>query len=219
MGRIELLKQKIEKWQKELNYLAIAGDGDQKELGQVLRQLEAALREQGVDLEVCVPFEDGETDIDAISVQETVREMKSKMKEELIRLAQPGIERIDFFDSWADGSVLVRMDHGESFRLSGTPALYLRFLAENTGESACDGKVSWKTIDEIREHVAERTGATPRTGTVAMMVHNLRAAFMKNGYNPYYIESRRSPGGYRLNRRLGKDESQASIPGLLSDPE
>lgn len=109
----------------------------------------------------------------------------------------------------ADGSWLVRVDAGKEFALPPMLGELLATLAWDSGLSS-DGLVGWKTVGELGELVAKRTGQALTRHAVTQNVYRLRRALFERGnVNPHLVQTHHR---YGLRFALRRGEAGGAAP-------
>ncbi len=113
--------------------------------------------------------------------------------------AVPGITLLHF-DWQPDGSAVAYLD-GKPVRLSAAPASLLQVLEEDTG-LVTDALVGWKSLAEVKERMAKKTGQVLSTGGLNNVVYRLRQAlWTQAGLHNDYIQRKPRKGLIRFARR------------------
>jgi hypothetical protein len=95
----------------------------------------------------------------------------------------------------ADGSVEFAIDGGDKFSLGPRLAEVFQFLASGDKDrSEKDALVGWRSRTEIIKFLEESTGKSFRTNYVNNMVHLLKEALRKAGYDRGMIQTHRQKG-------------------------
>ncbi len=94
-----------------------------------------------------------------------------------------------------DGYGVVSIDGGRKFVLAPQLAEVFRFIATgDRSRSEKDPLVGWRTRDEIREFLADTEGRSYPRRYVNNLVHRLRQALRKAGYDLNLVQSHRQKG-------------------------
>jgi len=103
----------------------------------------------------------------------------------------------------ADGSWLTRVDAGKEFPLPPILGELLAVLAWDSGVST-DALVGWKTVEELGELLAKRTGQVLSRHAVTQNVYRLRQVLFERGnVNPHLVQTHRRYGLRFALRRGG----------------
>jgi hypothetical protein len=94
------------------------------------------------------------------------------------------------------GSVTVRIDAGEWFRLSRGDARILALLTRVP--LASDGFPGWISYDELGEQIAQKTGSPPTRRAVIQAVHRIRKALKDADLNHYLVRVDAKAGRLRF---------------------
>ena len=93
-----------------------------------------------------------------------------------------------------DGMADVRIDGGKQFRLPPTLADLMNALSVDNGVSD-DDFVGWKTLGEVAEYLAGRSGRPVTKRAITQNVYRLRKElFDRGGVNPYLVQTNRRRG-------------------------
>jgi hypothetical protein len=93
-----------------------------------------------------------------------------------------------------DGMADIRIDGGKQFSLPPTLADLLTALSIDNGLSD-DEFVGWKTLGEVAEYLARRSGRPVTKRAITQNVYRLRKElFDRGGVNPYLVQTNRRRG-------------------------
>lgn len=93
-----------------------------------------------------------------------------------------------------DGMADIRIDGGKQFTLPPTLADLMTALSIDNGLSG-DAFVGWKTVPEIAEYLAKRSGKAVTKRAITQNVYRLRKElFDRGGVNPYLVQTNRRRG-------------------------
>lgn len=93
-----------------------------------------------------------------------------------------------------DGMADIRIDGGKQFTLPPTLADLMTALSIDNGLSD-DAFVGWKTVREIAEYLATRSGKPVTKRAITQNVYRLRKElFDRGGVNPYLVQTNRRRG-------------------------
>ena len=112
------------------------------------------------------------------------------------RAAAAGASKIEMRAA-RGGAALVRIDEGEWFRLARGDARLLRLLAR-TSEKDADGFPAWLTYDQVKDAIAEKTGARPTRRAIVESVYRIRKALKSVDLNEHLLQVDRDRGRLRF---------------------
>ena len=108
-------------------------------------------------------------------------------------LAESGTSSLEI-KSRPDGMADIRIDGGKKFTLPPTLADLMTALSIDNGLSE-DAFVGWKTVGEIAEYLAKRSGRPATKRAITQNVYRLRRElFDRGGVNPYLVQTNRRRG-------------------------
>jgi hypothetical protein len=120
-------------------------------------------------------------------------EAQVKPSRPLRYLAESGTFSVEI-KARADGMADIRIDGGKQFTLPPTLADLMTALSIDNGLSD-DAFVGWKTVREIAEYLARRSGKPVTKRAITQNVYRLRKElFDRGGVNPYLVQTNRRRG-------------------------
>ncbi len=132
----------------------------------------------------------------------------------LKQLAEPGASALEIrFDY---DFAFVRIDGAEEFDVAARPALFLEIISTGTRPLENDGFCRWHSHREIAELLNRAPGRHILPESVTNLVHRLRKTLVKNGANPFYVETQELKG-VRFRYRRRKIDRDPPHPGPLAE--
>jgi len=152
-------------------------------------------------MEGCV--DEGAEDITGDGAGTSNLEAQVKPTRPLRYLAESGTLSLEI-KARADGMADIRIDGGKQFTLPPTLADLMTALSIDNGLSD-DAFVGWKTLGEIAEYLATRSGKPVTKRAITQGVYRLRKElFDRGGVNPYLVQTNRRRGvRFALRRKTG----------------
>lgn len=149
--------------------------------------------------EVCRAIEQDVTGkFDALVELALARAANAKRRSTL-RAATTGAQTLEMRPA-PKGAAVVRIDGGESFRLSRGDARLLKMLAQAPVER--DGFPGWLSYEDIMDRVLQKTGTSPTRRAIVEAVYRVRKALKAADTNEFLVQVDRRRGRLRFLLRV-----------------
>lgn len=142
-----------------------------------------------------VLMDDASGRLEAAMNHAAARNREARLKEQL-RMAAVGASKVETRPLRANDAVMVRVDEGRWFRLSRGDARVFLLLVHAL--PADDGFPGWKTYDEIRDYIEQKTGSRPTKRAIVQTVFRIRKALKETDLNQYLLRVEARPGRLRF---------------------